>query len=385
MDVSGILAMVKGLFDKLEKENVIKLPDNFDNLWDEIETTKPDTDTVTITGTGNKDVTGTTDKTNPETAPETPPSTQPKTLKTGSSVDPYTGETINAHDVAWYGSGPLRRKQDLIDSCTKYPEIYQPFVEAGLVRINEYGDYEIADQDAVDRFYGDDKGISMDELKGLLKGGAWGQDFDPEKIREFVKNQPPLATPKTLIENLPDEGVTQEEFVNLYKQYPDIMQIFVDCDMINLNQWGDPYSGNGYNLITKDTGKISKETLTKMLVDGTFDADKIIEVTGRSNWSCYKNLAKTKAEFVQQHKANYEAAQRYMDYYNSLSYEDQKAHRTSDSTYRSVEYYLEQYNDVMNDPFGGDISRKISRIRVYVLDGINSLEKTVKNSHPELF
>lgn len=406
MDVNGILSAVKGLFDKLEKENVIKLPDNFDNLWEEIETNESDTDTVTITGSGTKDAAGASEVDEvvdlltkaeekvEENADENKKEESEKHtlskntgVKTGASFDKVTEEEITAKDIAWYGKGGTlpTQKRNLLTACEWYPEIYQPFVEAGLVGVNEYGDYEIADQEAVDRLYGDDNVLSMSEMKELLNG----KNFDTQKLIEYAQSQPEKLTDETFVQNFPKEGMSVEEFVQSYKEYPDILEVFEKTDMINVGRWNDLTEGSGFDFLTRNSdGKITKEILEGLLTDGKFDADKIIQKSGRSNYVCYKNIDKTKSEIAEKYKANYEAAQKYMDYFNSLSYEEQKALKEegNGNTYSFVTYFLEQYDKIMNDPFGGSQSftNLVNNLQFYVSGNCDRVVKKVQSSNPEL-
>ena len=155
---------------------------------------------------GNNDISDLSDTTNTSTSSSSSkPAASEETkedngsietgVTTGASTD-CMGETFTAYDAAWYGSGgpQINLKENLITACTIYPEVMQPFVDAGLVKMNKYGDYEIADQEAVDKFYGNSNSISMDELKELLTG----QNFDAEKIKAYIENQEPLDNDKSL-------------------------------------------------------------------------------------------------------------------------------------------------------------------------------------------
>ena len=272
---------------------------------------------------GNNDISDLSDTTNTSTSSSSSkPAASEETkedngsietgVTTGASTD-CMGETFTAYDAAWYGSGgpQINLKENLITACTIYPEVMQPFVDAGLVKMNKYGDYEIADQEAVDKFYGNSNSISMDELKELLTG----QNFDAEKIKAYIENQEPLDNDKSFIESFPEEGMDVDEFIQLYREYPDILDAFVQADQINIGRWNELYDGGISDFATD--GKITKETL--------------------------------KAEVAEKQRANYEAALKYMEYFNSLSYLERRAlQEDSGSTYSSVEYYLEQYNAIMD-------------------------------------
>lgn len=402
MDVNGILSAVKGLFDKLEKENVITLPDNFDNLWDEIETNEPDTDTVTITGSGTKDASGTADieeavellteveetvEENNKEESEKRTLSKNTGVKTGASVDPYSGETITAYDMAWYAEGSVacRNKSGLLQACSDYPEVFQPFVEAGLVGVNEHGDYEIADQDAVDRLYGDNNALSMEEMKELLIG----KNFDTQKLIEYAQSQPEKLTDETFVQNFPEEGMTVEEFVQSYKNYPDVLEVFEKTDMIHVGRWNDLTEGQGFDFLTRNTdGKITKEVLEGLLTDGQFDVDKIMQASGRSNYAYYTKMDEIKAEFSEKYKANYEAAQKYMDYFNSLSYEEQKAIKEEGgiTTYSYVKHFLEQYDQVMNDSYVANqkFNNLVNDMQFYTRGNIDRVLEKIQSSNPEL-
>jgi len=211
--------------------------------------------------------------------------------------------------------------------------------------MNKYGDYEIADQEAVDKFYGNSNSISMDELKELLTG----QNFDAEKIKAYIENQEPLDNDKSFIESFPEEGMDVDEFIQLYREYPDILDAFVQADQINIGRWNELYDGGISDFATD--GKITKETLESLLTDGHFDTEKILKHKyGSYSYDKYKeNLETLKAEVAEKQRANYEAALKYMEYFNSLSYLERRAlQEDSGSTYSSVEYYLEQYNAIMD-------------------------------------
>ena len=73
----------------------------------------------------------------------------------------------------------------------------------------------------------------MDELKELLTG----QNFDAEKIKAYIENQEPLDNDKSFIESFPEEGMDVDEFIQLYREYPDILDAFVQADQINIGRW----------------------------------------------------------------------------------------------------------------------------------------------------
>lgn len=295
------------------------------------------------------------------------------------------GESFTAYDAAWYGSGgpQINLKENLITACTIYPEVMQPFVDAGLVKMNKYGDYEIADQEAVDKFYGNSNSISMDELKELLTG----QNFDAEKIKAYIENQEPLDNDKSFIESFPEEGMDVDEFIQLYREYPDILDAFVQADQINIGRWNELYDGGISDFATD--GKITKETLESLLTDGHFDTEKILKHKyGSYSYDKYKeNLETLKAEVAEKQRANYEAALKYMEYFNSLSYLERRAlQEDSSSTYSSVEYYLEQYNAIMDsDANSQKFTNLCNGLQFYTntSKGNLILEK-VKLTNPEL-
>lgn len=344
---------------------------------------------------GNNDISDLSDTTNTSTSSSSSkPAASEETkedngsietgVTTGASTD-CMGETFTAYDAAWYGSGgpQINLKENLITACTIYPEVMQPFVDAGLVKMNKYGDYEIADQEAVDKFYGNSNSISMDELKELLTG----QNFDAEKIKAYIENQEPLDNDKSFIESFPEEGMDVDEFIQLYREYPDILDAFVQADQINIGRWNELYDGGISDFATD--GKITKETLESLLTDGHFDTEKILKHKyGSYSYDKYKeNLETLKAEVAEKQRANYEAALKYMEYFNSLSYLERRAlQEDSSSTYSSVEYYLEQYNAIMDsDANSQKFTNLCNGLQFYTntSKGNLILEK-VKLTNPEL-
>ena len=302
-------------------------------------------------------------------------------VKTGASKD-YDGKMIDAYDMAWYGSGPNREKDNLINAATHFPEIYQPFVEAGLIKMNQYGDYEITDQEAVDKLFGNSNGLGMDELKQLLTG----RNFDAEKIKAFIENQPPLDNGQSFIDKFPEEGMDVSEFIQQYREYPDVLEAFVQADMINIGRWNEISESRGFSFLTRNTdGKITKDVLQELLTDGNFDAEKIVEHAGMSYEGMYVNRNKTKAEFAEKHNANYEAAQKYMEYFDSLSYTEKRSLREDpNSTVRFVEYYLEQYEEIMNDVYSGNLNQWITNMQFYTRNDIDQVVKKIALTNPEL-
>ena len=147
------------------------------------------------------------------------------------------------------------------------------------------------------------------------------------------------------------------DFVEQYKKYPNILEAFVQADMINIGNWNSISEGRGFEFLTKNSGgKITKDILRNLLTNGEFDAAKIVEAAGLSKEDSYVNSNATKAEFAEKHKENYNAAKKYLEYFNTLSYVEQNEQREDcNSLIRYIEYYLEQYEKIMNDGYSGGL------------------------------
>ena len=154
------------------------------------------------------------------------------------------------------------------------------------------------------------------------------------------------------------------DFVEQYKKYPNILEAFVQADMINIGNWNSISEGRGFEFLTKNSGgKITKDILRNLLTNGEFDAAKIVEAAGLSKEDSYVNSNATKAEFAEKHKENYNAAKKYLEYFNTLS-------------------YVEQYEKIMNDVYSGDLSQMINNMTVYLRNDTNYIVHEINKHFP---
>lgn len=328
------------------------------------------------------------------TTPKIP--AKPAGMSDKSNYDETEKKWITAESIAYFGiCGPSGRYMySFIRQCNEYPNIYEPFETAGLIRKDEKGQYVIADEAAVKRFFGDDKSISMEELRSLIIKDT--TDFDPELIKAFIANQPePLTTAKQFIDKvIPEEGLTPEEFIQLFKEYPDFFQPFIDLDMMSLeNGYGqsdEPHLGifgwyqltgftkNADGEYTHDT-VITKDDFERVMTDGQFDIKKLMKCCGikENQWD------KEKDEIRKEHERNKLAADKFLEYYATLSEESKQDEMAQQNvTYRYVMQFVNNYNKAINALSKRDIFDAKGMLQYYLQSSGQELYNEIKLKYP---